>query len=72
MVMEAVSWVSLKDVRSQMTGSQHIECVQSIGTVAKELSCLVSKTSSRAHSTRLNILNVPIVIASSIYAQSNV
>jgi hypothetical protein len=41
MVTEAVPGVLLKDVWSQMTGLQHIQCIQSIGKVAKELCSLI-------------------------------
>jgi hypothetical protein len=40
MVMEAAPGVPLKDVWNQMTGLQHIQCIQSIGKVAKELCSL--------------------------------
>ncbi|KAK0950488.1 hypothetical protein LTR12_018298 [Friedmanniomyces endolithicus] len=35
--MDAVPGVPLKDVWSQMTGIQHIQCIESLGKIAKEL-----------------------------------
>jgi len=40
MIMDAVPGVPLKDVWSQMTGLQHIQCIESLGKIAKELCSL--------------------------------
>jgi len=40
MIMNAVSGVPLNEIWSQMTSLQHIECIESIGKVAKELCTL--------------------------------
>jgi hypothetical protein len=40
MVMEAVPGVPLNDVWSRMTSLQHIECIESIGKISKELCSL--------------------------------
>jgi len=37
MVMEVATGVPLKDMWSQMTSLQHIECIGSIGRIAKEM-----------------------------------
>nr|POE77970.1 altered inheritance of mitochondria protein 9, mitochondrial [Quercus suber] len=40
MVMDAIHGVSLKDVWGQMTGVQHIQCIDSIGKIAKQICAL--------------------------------